>query len=476
MTAARATVATGYSVLSLVTASSRRLERSGIDYAHLTPAQRGWMEIDAPEAVWVDGNAIGKSYAVAYQIVAWLRGVRPFASFELLNTPPPVSGLVTGYSYDQMIPLMEKIWHLVPKDEVAPGCGFAEGRGFTGKPPRLILTNGSRISFATYRTGSRRIAGGQYDFVVCDEPVEEAVLGEIRPRLLRRRGRLRLVMTPTPDMPDVSHIRERVEAGKLPRWNVGLSERNCWPTGYPAPWHWQHEIDAYAEGLLEHERGMRISGDWSPVVRGRWIRAFMESKHVGEVPLRELTGWTLSLGIDHGTTGKKQAIVLVAVAGGATSTPRVVVLDEEVSSGFTTTQDDARSVLRLLRRNRLVWTAVDLWTGDVPALARVEDVRKSNGALRLAIAAELSVPVERLPEIRVPHKGRGSVVVGSRTINALFSRDLAKVRPQCLHFRDALLQFDGHEHHPLKDVYDGGRYAIERAISAPVSQALTAHY
>lgn len=461
---------------ALFAASSRRGERRAIDYVHLTGPQDEWTRIGDPEAYWVDGNALGKSFAAAWEIIQFLRRKHPH---KRKRGGGPVVGLVLGYSYEQMLPLMEKLWFLVPKEELDPTVGFTEGRGFTGKPPRLRLRSGDRVVFATYKSGSRRIAGGQYDFVVCDEPPESRVIGEVRPRLLRRRGWLRILMTPTPDMPDITDLRERIASGRVPCQTVTLTEASCWPKGYPSPWHWQDEIDAYAATLLPNERGMRIRGDLRPVVTGRWIHGFDEGRHVRPISVRELVGWRLTLGVDHGTTGRKQAAVLVATRvrydEAGQRRPQARWLAESVSDGFTTTEQDARAIRRMLERRGIPIDALDDIVGDVPVYSQREDVRKTNAELRRALAAEYQRPVSTVRPIGVPNKSHGSLVDTSRGINTLFVRDDALVDPSCPASISALLTFDGDREHPEKDVYDAGRYAATKG-TGPIDRALVAHY
>ncbi len=459
--------------LDLVTASAHRNQTRALDYVHLTPAQEEWQRFDGPEALWIDGNAVGKSFGLAWMVVQFLRGTHPH-----LRRRPPVTAMVLGFSWDQMLPLMEKLWLLTPKDEVAEHCGFMEGRGLIGKPPRLVLDKGpgagSRAVFSTYKAGSRRIAGGQYDLCVLDEPPEERIVGEIRPRLLRRRGFLRIGMTPTPDMPPIEYLLEKVDQGKLPRHNVGLSEAACWPRGFPAPWHWQREIDEYAGGLLEHERAMRIYGDATRVASGRWIPSFVESDHMVDVDLDELVGWYLVVGLDHGTAGGKQCAVLIAVHGRTTDRPQVVYLDEVKARGATTPEEDVEAVLAMLARNGLMYDSVDAWVGDIPAWTRTKrtQVVKSNREFRAELARKLGRTVQQTRKIDEPHKGDQSVSLGCRLVNTLFRRGMARVKRRCKHLRGAFMEFDGDPHHPTKDVLDAGRYATEAAVTSPALRGL----
>ena len=470
-------------LLELLAASGRRAERNALAYVSLTGPQDEFVRFDDPEAYWVDGNALGKSFAAAWDAIHYCLGTHPY---KRKRGGGPVVGLVIGYSYEQMLPLMEKLWFLAPKDRLHSSVGFEPGRGFTGKPPRLVFVDAAgrvigRIVFATYKAGSKRIAGGQYDFVICDEPPEARVLGEVRPRVFRRRGWLRVLMTPVPGMPDITDLRERIESGRVRSQTVTLTEASCWPKGYPAPWHWQDEIDEYGATLIAAERGMRLRGELRPISEGRWVPAYDPALHMRDVKLRELVGWSLVLGIDHGTTANKQAAVLVAAKpdtapGKRLRQPRVAFLGEYVAKTATTPEQDARGIRMLLERRGVPLDALDAIVGDVPARAAVRGVVKSNDELRRALAEEYQRPIESVKRIEVPAKGPSSVSDGAYTLNTLFHRGHAVVDTSCRQYDSSLLAFDGDPKHPLKDVWDPGRYAAIRGIGGPLARALVAHY
>ena len=475
----------GQGLAGLLAESSRRRVEAPIDLdlIDLTGPQSEYVDADDPELLWRDGNQIGKSFGLAYLIIQFARG-----RLRWQTRRGPFKILVISVSYEQIVPLMEKIWELLPKGEIAESVGFEPGRGFTGKPPRIVFRSGpgrgSEIVFGTYRQGANRIAGGTFDLVIMDEPPTESMYGEVRPRVLRRKGLIRVCMTPTPNMPPVDWYRERVEAGIVRELNYGLTESACRPRGYPAPFLYQEEIDAYASSLLDVEREQRIRGAWTALVTGRWLRDFSDD-NVRAIDLRDLAGWTIGIGIDHGTVGRKQCAVLVASTGGGTPRPRVAVIDEEVSDGPTTPEHDAASVLDMIRRNGLLYDSIDFWVGDVATGSKRWEVRKSNADLRREIAANLGRRDRDVKMIYPPKKFTGSVFLGLRMMNALAARrldargvpvpirDLARgakgtpcliVDPRCVGFRKACETFAGDDRDPVKDVLDGGRYAIERSV------------
>ena len=114
---------------------------------------------------------IGKSLLLALHAIHTARGTHPYRQVA----PVPVRILVVGESWEQMDGLLELLWALLPKHEIDPKVSYTSGAGFAGyKRPHVRFVAGpgagSVIYFATYRQGSRRIAGGKYHLIILDEP------------------------------------------------------------------------------------------------------------------------------------------------------------------------------------------------------------------------------------------------------------------------------------------------------------------
>jgi phage terminase large subunit-like protein len=373
---------------------------------------------------------------------------------------------------------MEALWTLAPKDELCPKASYDPGRGITGKPPRLVFTSGpgkgSVITFATYKQGSTRIAGGEYQFVGMDEPPPEAMFGEVLPRVLRCRGDIYITMTPTPDMPAVGWLREKVEDddSKWSAHNYGLKEENCWIEGNPAPFLAQAEIDEYAKGLLSVERAMRVEGAWEPMVEGRWLTNFGDENVFQDAPPVRAR---LAVGIDHGAAAGKQTAMVVAVDDTDKTQHRVWYLAETVSDGFTTPAQDAAAVLEMLQSCGLEYHHIDEWIGDRPTGENRYLVGKTNKDMRLQLARLLGVRLNDTKTIRTPKKWDGSVTYGLRLMNGLFGsmvgdKPAAIVHPRCERFIEFCWKFQGDRRDKLKDVGDAGRYATERLVQLPRAQ------
>lgn len=461
-----------------------------LDWVVLTEPQYQFAIADAAEALWCDGNQLGKSFVMALDMLHTARGTHPFRE----NRSVPVEIVIISVSFEQMEPLMAKLWALVPKHEIDPNTNFEKGRGITGKPPRIEFKSGpgkgSVIKFATYKQGASRIAGLTADYVGMDEPPAEGIYGEVKPRLLRKRGLLRVTMTPTPDMPDQSWYKKKVESGEVHFLNHGLKQETVTPRHYtcpeveewvdthlsvakpyPVPFLYQAEIDKYEEDLLDIEREMRMRGAWTAAVTGRWLPNFSEAAHVRRVSMEDIGGWFLAVGCDHGTQDGKQAAVLVAIDKRGTDRPRVRFLAETVGEGLTLPEHDAEAILQMLATRGLQFADVDMWVGDVPTGSQKYDVRKSNNDLRREFARTFGCKLTDIPTFKGPKKRANSMTYGVAFVNTLFGRfeedgtPHAIVDPSCAGFIEFCNLFDGDKHHHAKDVGDAGRYALERALT-----------
>lgn len=464
---------------TLVDVTSRRR----LDFLRFTEWQADYLQDDAPAVLVRGGNQIGKTIAKHAEIIHRCRGTHPFKRTHR----PPINALVLSESWEQMGQAggyMEKLWELLPKDEIDPKIRFEPGRGITGKPPRVVFTDGpgagSVITFGTYRQGAARVAGSTVHFVDLDEPGPESVLHEVMPRLLRHGGHIRIGFTPVLNMPDQRWLRQLVEAGEIVEHNPWLEERSCHPRGNPAPWLAQADIDRVARSWPEAIRSMRIEGAWDPVLTHKWLTNFDRSKHIR--PERPPGGAYLGVGIDHGANAGKQAAVLVAVVDRTELSPYVFVIDEAIGDGMSTPSQDARSIHELLERNGFSWRDVDEWVGDRPTGENRYLIRKSNTQLRKHLAYQAKVTVREFPTIRTPKKWWGSVEHGLHLLNALagtFDDDRTPhlfISPAAERFADFCDNFAGDRRDPLKDVGDAGRYIIERAVRDVPSMRLVARY
>lgn len=472
-----------------------RRERNPLDYLRLTVPQRLFLSDPHMIKLWRDANQLGKSFGVALEAVLTARGTHPFIKVHR----PPVEVLVISVSKEQMEPLHRKIWELLPKGELDPRCKFDPGRGITGKPPRIVFASGpgkgSVIHFATYEQGSTRIAGGTFHLVVLDEPPPQSLYGEVVPRVMRMNGRIVIGMTPTPDMPDVSWLREKVAqskddqakglAGEISEHNYHLTEANVWLEGAPVPLKTRHEIAAFERSLLRHERGMRMRGDWDPVVEGNWLDNFDREKHVRPFQLQDIAAAAagqpviICVGYDHGLVPNKEAITVSAFTGDLVDrhekkvlrNPRAWYMAAEQIDGHATPELAVLKTVELLKKCGLEPRHVDVWVGD--RSAKTDKATIDNRQLEHAWAEYLGTTRDELGfSISTAYKPAGSVAAGLTLINGMLARadkrgiPWVMVHPRCVGLARSMAEHKGATKDPLKDLLDAARYPTQRVVRA----------
>lgn len=454
-------------------------------FEHFRPTrpQLDYLSDDRRNVLIRKGNQLGGTTALLLDLIFRCRGIHPY---QELRHKPPISAILASESWDQMGmtgSIMEKLWNLLPKDEIDPKIQFEPGRGITGKPPRIVFTSGpgkgSVISFATFRQGAGRLAGATVHYVASSEPPPPGVLAEIVPRLFRHGGVLRLDFTPVPDMPDQTELRSMVAKGVFAEHNPHLIARNCWPIGAPFPWVEDADIAEMVALLPSAEVEMRTKGAWEPVVTDNWLSAWKDALHVRRDSPPE--GSKLGVGIDHGANAGKQAAALFSATDLETTQPYGWFLDESIGDGRTSTRDDARAIVAMLARQGLTWRDVDVWVGDRATAVDRNLLIKSNADLREELGIVTGAK-ENFPRIETAIKGAGSVSLGLRKWNgllALVDQDGTPhlvVSPSCPTIADFCKKWKGWKDDPLKNVGDAARYVLDRMIGKVAAPSGTLHY
>jgi len=457
-----------FSPLALVRESARRKSNSVHAYLRLTTPQRLVLSDEGRNIIWIDGNRLGKTYAGCVELIHRVRHTHPYKETHR----GPLKICVISDSMTQLVPLMAELWAMVPKDEISDKCGFEKGRGFTGKPPRLVFDKGpgagTEVRFATYKQGASVLAGDKFHFIWLDEPPPSSIYNEVVPRLIDLRGDLLLTFTPVPNMPPMKWLRDAVES-KDSIWskhNYGLTEANVWVEGSPSPRFTQAEIDAMEEKILSFQRGMRIRGDWEPITEGAWLDHFSERNITTSPPP---PGAVLAVGLDHGLVATKQAAMLVAMVN-APEGRYVWFIDEVEEDGSTTQEQDAIAVLDMLKRNGLTYFDIDEWVGDRPTGDGHHLKSKTNAEFQHHLSRVTGLRRNQMKLIRTPTKRSGSVVHGLSMLNDIFGtvhrgEPMGKVHPRCTRFIEFCKNFKGDSRDPTKDAGDAGRYALERLAS-----------
>lgn len=444
---------------------ARRAQADPLAYFRPTPPQLAFLSSNHPIRLLRAGNQLGKTWAGLADVIYRCLGSHPYT----LVKAAPIEAWVVVVSWEQSLAIQKKLWELVPKDSIHDP-EWVPGRGFRGKTPILRFLNGSVLRIRTINQGALSLASATIDYVLIDEPPPEEIWSELAARVLRQRGRIAITLTPI-GLP-LGWLKRLVEEGAVQDLHFPLTVENTTPIG-GRPLLEQADIDKLTAQILPQEVAQRIHGEWdSGWVEGRVFKMFDPTTHVrADAPMGEAL---IGVGIDHGTEAGAQVAILTALVRDAgEGHPKIWVLDQVVSDGMTTPDQDAAAILTMLRRAGLRWENVDRWVGDRKVYGKKNGSLKSNAMLSSAFERALRLPTGSLPfRIHTAYKPRGSVFEGYRVLSAAMLRGDFSINPRCRGLIDDLQKFDGREASEHKHSIDALRYTLElytRRLYQPTS-------
>ena len=443
-------------------------ERNPLDDQAWSTWQADFMRDRSPMRLIRGANQIGKTLVLVADLLHEIRGTSPYRPRRFQG---PVNIILIGESIEQMSTegsILEKLWEMIPKDEIDPRVSFVRGYGLRGvRQPAIRFVAGpgagSVIRIRTYKQDPSTLAGSTIHAIYCDEPTPGRTYGELVPRIFAHGGAMTIGFTPTLNMPDMGWLRDLVDARVFREHHVVLTPDATHCEGFARPRKTQAEIDEYRDRLPVVERSMRIEAAWEPVFEGRYFTAFTDAC-IKPFDIASIAGAWLTVGTDHGLKAGKQASVLTATLGRHTDEPKSWVIAEAQSDGYTTPAQDARAIVEMLASVGLSWTNVDEWVGDRQTGDGNFLKSKNNTDLRRHLAHACGVPMEDFPYIHLPRKWNGSLTHGMRLLNGMAAAGHFVVHSRCAAVIKACQTWKGEKMDPVKDVLDATRYPIERAV------------
>ena len=394
-----------------------------------TKPQLAFLQSTAPITLFRAGNQLGKTAAGAAEMIFYALNRHPYK-----NIPDgPKEIWVIVHSWEQSKTVQGKIYDLIPPAELADGCEYVPGKGFKGKTPIISFKNGSLVRIKTTNQGTLGVASGTVDMVWVDEPPPVSIFGELAARLLRKRGRM--VMTMTPIGQDCGYLKQMVDDGKIHDIVAALNIENVTPLGCRSLLT-QQDIDRIADTYLPLDRQARLEGSWEAGRPDGLVFECFSEEMISDAPCPNDGDYRFSIGIDHGSLPGAQAVILCAIDMTESDNPHVYVLDEYYSGGNqnerSMAETHARAILRMLSRNGLTPNMVTRWTGDIAHRGGRHGGRMSNAMLRSALEHVLEYPQGTMPfRIHTAHKPRWSVYYGCQLLHDRMMKKRFTVHPRC---------------------------------------------
>lgn len=489
-----AELAAARKLIAMAQEFQRRKDANPLPYIEWLPGQMAFLTCTASIAMFrAGGQHSGKTWAGAAELIWRMLGNHPFKAVP----PAPIRAWTVAGTGDQLGIVQRKVWDLLPKNMLAPGCEFDAQQGkFSGRVPRLRLINGSECVFKSGGSDLLNLASDTLDYVWNDEPPDsEDAFNEFLARLLKSRGDLRITMTPVGR--PVGWLRKRVEEGaKIPEDSPAIRNRivdlhfpltaaNMIPVkkeepirlknGTPCDQKWVDELIAR---YSPEQVPVRVHGAWEystdkAAFRDHWNPTTM-------VRRKPLTGEAirLFLGIDHGTGMGKQCVYLIQVQEVSNVKHgegfHVHVLDEYTDpTGKNLPRQDARAIKAMLDRNGgkngLPWHVLDEVWGDITHRSGGAE-QKSNLDLAVQLGKVYGVPWHQLsPPVLTVKRGEGAGDEGHaqwpgvRWMKNQMAMERFTVSPRCVRLIEAIPAFTGADD-IHKDPIDAIRYGCKSLI------------
>ena len=446
-----------------------RAELRPLDYWSPTPPQLAFLSDASPVVLLRGANQIGKSAAAIAELIYRCTGHHPHKTVPA----PPVEVWLICHSFEQSLSLQSKIWAMLPKDLISPSMEFSPGKGFRGKVPIVTFQNGSILRVKTSQQGSLGLASATISYIGLDEPPVPSLWSELQARVLRKKGRIGITMTPV-GQNSVEWLRQLVKDGVVSDHVAALTVENTTPIG-GRPLVTQAQIDRIAKAYLNFDRAQRLHGEWEGATEGAvFSETFNAETMITDARLPSLPHdgqpYSIAIGIDHGADAGSQVAVLCAVDKNGPK-PRIYCLDE-YTAGAATAEAHARGMIEMLNRNGMTTAHVDRWTGDRAYGGKRSGGRMSNMTLMKGFEAVLGMNPGRLPwRLRTAYKPRYSVYHGSQIINECMANDNFTVHPRCEQLIRSIQHWDFTDNE-YKHSLDALRYAavtlIDDKIRSPV--------
>lgn len=332
-------------------------------------------------------------------------------------------------NYKQATKVVSKyLYEFLPKEAVADDCHFTETRGWTHGLIRL--KNGSSCQIMSSDQQPIAHAGDSLDIVWIDEVPPPAILDENIARVMDVQGAVWLSATPIGR--PVQWLKDLVEDPYSPwvEYVVEFSHENC-------PWYSKEQCEAWIEEAkaAPWSYNQRILGDWEGISLDRIFTGFDEGSILPKAPDEHFHA---GIGLDHGELSGHEAAVLFiwndAIA---------VALDEYVSEGRSSVEEDARGVLAMLARHGLDLTHISRIVGDVNSAGKAAQRKGAGHTVNELFVDAFETLTGYTVTITTPSKGPGSVDAGNWIINHAFMQRRLYTTDNTPHLNHELRHYNG---------------------------------
>lgn len=378
-------------------------------YCEDLPGQAAFLGATARRVVWFGANGTGKTQALVRRLIRVFEGTDPIC--RMGKRQLSILLVVTGYDAVSARDFAQQLHDLVPDgllgQVAADDAGrpvsraspwYAPGKGFRGRPPRLVVQRGPMrdtvLNVATLGSGAAASAGGTLDLILVNEPVSRGLIDELATR--DRAGALGYfwyAFTPIRGAPDQSWAPEWVESqGEQAVYIVTPLTPSAltFPSGRTLE-SWDAKTAPRIASWLGSERSMRMGESLEPLMEaGFFTEAWDPERHIIAAPPSGADLWLVG-SIDHSFRSGRAVVGVTGYrAMGGTGVRRLTAYDLVGIAGDGADYDRlADQFLAALDLANIPLDSIDQWIGDRAAVSTATFRRRDNLLWRGAVLGAL---------------------------------------------------------------------------------------
>lgn len=255
------------------------------------PKQQRFHKSTKRTRLYIGGNRSGKTTGGIVEDVWWLTRKHPFQRLP----DRPIAGRIVSVDFlngiEKIIKPQLKQW--IPPSQLRGGTWTD---AYEASTRTLYLENGSFVELMSYDQDLDKFAGTSRDFVHFDEEPPESIYTECKARLIDRKGRMWLTMTPVDGM---TWVYDTIyEKGILGEASIDVIEVDMAEN----PHLDQSEVNEFLDSLSDDERDARGHGKFVQM-GGLVYKAFNPQVHlIDPIDFREFKGrnYRQYMSLDHG--------------------------------------------------------------------------------------------------------------------------------------------------------------------------------
>lgn len=241
--------------------------------------------------LYIGGNRSGKTVGGIMEDIWWATRKHPY--IKIPDRPQEGRIVSVDFSYGVSQIIIPKLKQWIPPSELRGGSWST---AYESGIRLLTFENGSTIELMSYEQDVEKFAGVPRDFIHFDEEPPKPIYDECMARLIDRKGKTWLTMTPLLGMTwvyDKLYLPGLEDDPRIKTVEVSMEEN---------PYIDQEERDAYLDGLDEDERKARGQGKFV-ALGGLVFKKFKKETHViPPIDFRRFLGsnYKIFMSLDHG--------------------------------------------------------------------------------------------------------------------------------------------------------------------------------